>query len=51
MQLAHKSLKGIQIANLLYKKRQTIDDLPLWVFNNFRKINSPDNVSKYLNQP
>ena len=51
MQLAHKSLKGMQIANLLYKKRQTIDDLPPWVFNDFRKINSSDNASKYLNQP
>lgn len=50
MQLVHKSLKGMQIANLLYKKRQTIDDLPPWVFNSFRRINSPDNVSKYLNQ-
>ena len=50
VQLVHKSLKGMQIANLLYKKRQTIDDLPPWVFNSFRRINSPDNVSKYLNQ-
>ena len=50
MQLVHKNLKGMQIANLLYKKRQTIDDLPPWVFNSFRRINSPDNVSKYLNQ-
>lgn len=50
MQLVHKSLKGMQIANLLYKKRQTINDLPPWVFNSFRRINSPDNVSKYLNQ-
>lgn len=50
MQLKHMSLKGMQIANLLYKKRQTIEDLPPWVFTNFRKINSPDNVSKYLNQ-
>ena len=50
MQLVHKSLKGMQIANLLYKKRQTIDDLPPWVFTSFRKIDSPDNVSKYLNQ-
>ena len=50
MQLMQKSLNGMKIANNLYKRRQTIDDLPSWVFSNFRKINSPDNASKFLDQ-
>ncbi|MEB3364264.1 hypothetical protein SDC49_12990 [Lactobacillus sp. R2/2] len=45
-----KSLKGLQIAEKLYKKRQTIEDLPSWVFQNFRAVNTCDNVTKYLNQ-
>lgn len=50
LQLAQKSLKGMQIAEKLYKKRQTIEDLPSWVFQNFRAVNTCDNVTKYLNQ-
>jgi len=40
----------MKIANMLYQKRQTINDLPPWVFKNLREINAPDNASKFLNQ-
>lgn len=50
MQLMQKSLNGMKIANMLYQKRQTINDLPPWVFKNLREINAPDNASKFLNQ-
>lgn len=50
VQLMQKSINGMKIAKELYKKRQTIDDLPPWVFSSFREVYEQDNVTKFLNQ-
>ena len=48
MQLAHKSIKGLQIGAKLYQKQMTVDELPQWVFSQVRSINSADNATTYF---
>lgn len=48
MQLAHKSIKGLQIGAKLYQKQMTVDELPQWVFSKVRSVNSADNATTYF---
>lgn len=49
-QIMQKSTKGLQIAAQLYQNHLTINDLPDWVYERFRQVKSPDNITLFLNQ-
>lgn len=51
IQLTQKSIKGMQIATLLYQSHLTLNDLPEWVFTKLRPVSAPDNVTAFLHQP
>lgn len=49
-QIMQKSTKGLRIAAQLYQNHLTIDDLPNWVYERFRPVKSPDNITLFLHQ-
>lgn len=50
LQLTQKTIKGMKIANQLYQRNLTIDELPPTIFSNFRRVNSCNNVITFLHQ-
>lgn len=49
-QIMKKTTKGMQIAAQLYQNHLTINDLPDWVYERFRQVKSPDNITLFLHQ-
>lgn len=47
-QLANKTKFGLKIGQLLYLNKLTIDDLPNYVFSNWRNPGEEDAISKFL---
>lgn len=48
MQIRQKTITGMQIASKLYHNQMTINDLPKWVFCNFRRVSSYCNALQFL---
>lgn len=48
MQIRHKTVSGMQVASMLYQNHMTMEDMPEWVFCNFRRVNSYINALQFF---